>query len=47
MAVNLCRVSRIDLVPERRADGTVVFRAVVRSPGERLRRFIRRFLLAG
>ena len=35
-------MERIDLVPERAADGTVVLRAVVRSPIERLRRFLRR-----
>ena len=35
-------MERIDLVPERTADGTIVFRAVVRSPLERLRRFLRR-----
>ena len=35
-------MERIDLVPERTADGTIVLRAVVRSPIERLRRFLRR-----
>ena len=39
-------MERIDLVPERTADGTIVFRAVVRSPIERLRRFLRRLAVS-
>jgi hypothetical protein len=35
-------VTRLELVPERRPDGTVVLRAVVRSPAEQLRRLLRR-----
>jgi hypothetical protein len=31
-----------ELLPEFRPDGTVIFRAVVLSPGERLRRLARR-----
>jgi hypothetical protein len=34
-------VSRIELVPERRADGTVVLRAVLLGPVEQLRRLLR------
>jgi hypothetical protein len=37
-------MERVDLVPERTADGTIVLRAVVRSPIERLRRYLRRLL---
>ena len=37
-------MDRIDLVPERASDGTIVLRAVVRSPIERLRRFLRRLV---
>lgn len=32
-----------ELLPELRPDGTIVLRAVVLKPGERLRRFMRRF----
>jgi len=39
-AASLERMSRIELVPERRADGTIVLRAAVRSPLERLRRLL-------
>jgi len=40
-------MSRIELVPERGADGsTVVLRARVRGPGEWLRRLIRRLVPA-
>jgi hypothetical protein len=35
-------MNRLELVPERRADGTVVLRAVVVGPLERLRRLLRR-----
>lgn len=31
-----------ELLPELRPDGTIVLRAVVLKPGERLRRFMRR-----
>jgi hypothetical protein len=37
-------MARIDFVPEPTADGTIVLRAVVRSPIERLRRFLRRLV---
>lgn len=37
-------MTRIDLVPEHTADGTIILRAVVRSPVERLRRFLRRLV---
>jgi hypothetical protein len=37
-------VTRVELVPERSADGSVVLRAVVLGPGERLRRLMRRWL---
>jgi hypothetical protein len=39
-------MKRIELVPERQSDGTVILRAVVRGPGEWLRRLIRRLGLA-
>ena len=35
---------RIDLIPERRADGTIVLRAVEHGPLERLKRFVRDLL---
>jgi hypothetical protein len=35
-------VNRIELVPERRSDGTLVLRAVALGPVERLRRLLRR-----
>ena len=38
-------MERVDLVPERTADGTIVLRAVVRlSPIELLRRYLRRLV---
>jgi hypothetical protein len=37
---------RIELVPERKGDGTVVLRARVRRPGEWLRELIRRLAFA-
>jgi hypothetical protein len=37
-------MARVEFVAERTADGTVVLRAVVRSPLERLRRLARRLL---
>jgi hypothetical protein len=39
-------MNRIELVPERRSDGSVALRAVVRRPTGRLRRFLRRLRLA-
>ena len=38
-------MAHIELIPERRPDGTIVLRAVGVGPAERLRRFLRR--LAG
>jgi hypothetical protein len=35
---------RVELIPERRSDGTIVLRAVERGPLERLRRFVRDLL---
>jgi hypothetical protein len=37
-------MTRVELVPERRADGRIVLRAVERGPVERLRRFLHRLL---
>jgi len=34
-------MERLELIPERRPDGTIVLRAAVRSPGHRLRRILR------
>jgi hypothetical protein len=45
-AANLARMNRIELVPERRADGSVALRAVVRRRPDWLRRLIRRLRLA-
>ena len=39
-------MTRIELVPEHNVDGTVVLRAVVRGPFERLRRLVRRLVLS-
>ena len=39
-------MTRIELVPEHNADGSVVLRAVVRGPFERLRRLVRRLVLS-
>jgi hypothetical protein len=39
-------MSRIEFVPERTADGTIVLRAVVRGRIKRLRRLARRLKLA-
>ena len=39
-------MAHIDLVPERRPDGTIVLRAVVRDRGGSLRRLIRRLAAA-
>ena len=35
---------RVELIPERRPDGTVILRAVERGPLERLKRLVRRLL---
>jgi hypothetical protein len=35
---------RVELIPERRSDGTIVLRAVERGPLERLKRFVRGLL---
>jgi hypothetical protein len=40
-------MERIELIPERRPDGTVVLRAVLLGPAERLRRLMRRLARAG
>jgi hypothetical protein len=39
-------MARLELIPERRSDGSIVLRAVERGPLERLKRFVRR-LFAG
>jgi hypothetical protein len=39
-------VTHIEFIPEPRADGTVVLRAVVLGPVERLRRLLRRLARA-
>jgi hypothetical protein len=39
-------VARLELIPERRSDGSIVLRAVERGPLERLKRFVRRLLAA-
>jgi hypothetical protein len=44
LVASLHGVTRIELVPERRGDGSVVLRAVVLGPVERLRRIIRRLI---
>ena len=38
------RMPRLELIPERRADGTIVLRAVDHGPLERLKRFVRDLL---
>jgi hypothetical protein len=40
-SASLERVNRVELIAERRPDGTVVLRAVVLGPVERLRRLLR------
>jgi hypothetical protein len=40
-------MARIELVPERRSDGTIVLRVVVVGPVERLRRLMRRGMVGG
>jgi hypothetical protein len=37
-------MARIELIPERTADGTVILRAVVRGPVARLRELVRRLV---
>jgi hypothetical protein len=37
-------MERMELIPERRPDGTIVLRAVVPARGERLRRLLRSLL---
>lgn len=37
-------MSRIDLIPERQSNGTIVLRGGVVGPLERLRRFVRRLV---
>jgi hypothetical protein len=37
-------MTRLELIPERRSDGTIVLRAVERGPLERLKRFVRDLL---
>lgn len=41
-ATNLEPMKRFELIPERTADGTVVLRAIVLGPLERLRRLLQR-----
>jgi len=41
---SLVDVTRLELLPERRPDGTVVLRAIVLGPVERVRRLLRRWL---
>jgi hypothetical protein len=38
---------RVELIPERTADGRIVLRAVERGPLERLRRLLRRMARGG
>jgi hypothetical protein len=44
MAVIVLAMPRVELIPERRPDGTIVLRAVELGPLERLRRAVRRFV---
>ena len=37
-------MTRLELIPERRSDGSIVLRAVERGPLERLRQFVRDLL---
>jgi hypothetical protein len=39
-------MTRLELIPEPRSDGTIVLRAVERGPLERLKRFVRRLFSA-
>jgi hypothetical protein len=43
-ASSLDAVTRLELVPERLPDGSVVLRAVALGPVERLRRLLRRWM---
>ena len=40
-------MTRIELIPERTADGTVILRAVVRERAPRLRELLRRLISRG
>ena len=40
-------MSRVELIPERTADGRIVLRAVELGPLERLRRYLRRMARGG
>ena len=42
----MAAMSRIELIPERRSDGTIILRAVVKKRGAGLRRLIQRLGLA-
>jgi hypothetical protein len=42
LAATLLAMAHIELIPQYRPDGTIVFGAAVVGPGERLRRFLRR-----
>jgi hypothetical protein len=42
-AATMLAMPAFELLPEVRPDGTVIFRVVALRPGERLRRFARRF----
>jgi hypothetical protein len=41
LVARVVRVTRVELVPERRADGTIVLHVIELGPVERLRRLIR------
>jgi hypothetical protein len=43
-AASLAHVTRVEFLPERRPGGTIVLRAVVLGPLERLRRLLRRLV---
>jgi hypothetical protein len=43
LAATLLAMTRIELIPQYRPDGTIAFSAAVVGTGERLRRFLRRF----
>jgi len=43
-AATVFHMTRVELVPERRSDGIIVFRAVEVGLAERLRRLVRRLL---
>jgi hypothetical protein len=46
LAATLNAMAYIELVPERRADGTIALRAIALGPLERLRRFVRKLTRA-